>query len=262
MSRDITDSHFHSLEMLRKGLNPVAVLANAAQTGFAGAVDIGLHPGDLDDRIGLFADVENVWFSSGLATAAAGNDAWKEDIVLLKEQAFSGRIIAIGELGLDYHWNYGTPASQMELMNAQLLVARDAGLPVIVHNRDADQDVYDLLKTAALPAGGIMHCFSSNYEYAAACVDLGFMISFAGNVTYKKSDIIQDAAARLPAESILVETDSPYLSPVPLRGKPNTPENIHYTYEFIAALRNIPAADLASQVKRNFYSIFKFTDRG
>lgn len=214
-------------------------------------IEIGLDPNDLDTRGALLNGIEGVYFSSGFSPAHAVNDDWRRRIGMLKAQAKSGAIAAIGELGLDWYRNHGTPEAQIALMEAQLEIAGTEGLPVIIHNRDADIETLDLLKTAALPAAGIMHCFSSDYSMAARCIDLGYLISFAGNVTYKNADAIREAARKIPAEFLLVETDAPFLSPQPVRGKVNTPEYIRYTYDVIAELRKTSVHKMAEQVRDN-----------
>jgi TatD DNase family protein len=243
--------------MLHKGMNPVEVLKRCRDEGFSSAVDVGLHPNDLDERMSLYADVDRIWFSSGLAPAEAERDDWRNSLPKLKQQATSKSIIAVGEIGLDWFWNYGTKKSQMDLLNEQLEIAIETELPVIIHNREADEDTIALLKAADLPARGVMHCFSSDYEFASRCIDLGFMISFAGNVTYKKNMQIQRAAEQIPLAFMLIETDSPYMSPQARRGKPNSPEHIHHTYQFIADRRNISLEAVSTQVYSNFNTVFK-----
>ncbi len=247
----LTDSHFHTLAMADKGTDPVSATKKCKQAGMAEMIEIGLDPNDLAKRRALLNGIEGVYFSSGFSPAHAVNDNWRQRIDMLKAQAKSGAIAAIGELGLDWYRNHGTPASQIALMEAQLEIAGTARLPVIIHNRDADIETLNLLKTAALPAAGIMHCFSSDYSMAAKCIDLGYLISFAGNVTYKNADAIREAARKIPTEFLLVETDAPFLSPQPVRGKVNTPEYIRYTYDVIAELRETSVHEMAEQVRDN-----------
>ena len=249
--RNLTDSHFHSLALQKKGINPVAVVTKCQEAGMAEMIEVGLLPEDLETRRALFDDVSGVFFSSGFAPAEAAGDDWNNRIKLLEAQAQSGKIVAIGELGLDWHWNYGTKASQIALMEAQLEVAKVSMLPVIIHNREADAELFNILKQANLPAAGVMHCFSSDYEMAARCIDLGYAISFAGNVTYKNAQDIYTTAKRIPIDSLLLETDAPFLSPQAVRGSINTPANIVHTYDFVADARRIANDYLANKVREN-----------
>jgi TatD DNase family protein len=248
--------------MQTKGLDPMAEIAAARARGFADAIEIGLHPADLPERELLFRDVDGIFFTSGLAPAEAAGNAWRRDLHQLRKQAAEGRLVGVGELGLDWHWNYGDKDTQIELMSAQTDIARSSRLPIVIHNRDADPEILAVLRDADLPAAGVMHCFSSDYTTAAACIDLGFMISFAGNVTYKNAKSIQDAAARIPLRSLLVETDAPYLSPQRVRGKPNTPRHIRYTYEFLAELRGEDVDRLVETVRENLQRVFALNRRG
>lgn len=254
----MTDSHFHSLAMAAKGLDPAAEVNAAFGAGVTEVIEVGLHPQDLAERIDLFADVSNVFFTSGLAPAEAAKDKWKSEIGTLRRQTEDHDLIAVGEIGLDWHWNYGTKDGQIELMASQMEIAKDADLPVVIHNREADGEVLEVIKSADLPRRGVMHCFSSGYRFASKCIDLGYKISFAGNVTYKNALEIQDTARKIPSDSILAETDAPFLSPQAVRGKPNTPAHIGHTYEFLAQLRNTSPQELAAEVRLNLYQLFRF----
>jgi len=237
--------------MKEKGIDPVEAITKCKQRGMAEMIEIGLHPEDLAKRRALVGHIGGIYFSSGFSPAHAVNDNWQQCIQTLTTQAKVERIAAIGELGLDWHWNYGTKGSQIALMNAQLDIAKAVKLPVIIHNREADIEMLDVLRNAKLETAGVMHCFSSDYEMAKHCIDLGFFISFAGNVTYKNAEAIQNAARKIPIESVLVETDAPFLSPQAVRGIPNTPEYIPHTYEFLASLRGESSMYVAEKVRDN-----------
>lgn len=174
----------------------------------------------------------------------------------LERQLEHHKTIALGEIGLDWYRGRDAERQQRDLFERQLLLARARNLPIIVHCRDADADVHEALRSVALERGGIMHCFSSGYEFAVQCLDLGFMISFAGNVTYKNALLIQDAARRLPLDRILVETDAPYLAPVPMRGKTNHPGFLGHTIEVLAALRGDAPQRVAEVTGANFFRFF------
>ena len=255
--RGLTDSHFHSLAMLDKGLDPLSIVQECKAAGMLEMVDIGLHPVDLENRRSLLGGIEGVYFTSGLSPANAANHDWKNQLRLLEKQVDEGKIAAIGELGLDWYRNYGSRESQIALLSHQLEIAQAGGLPVIIHNRQADSEIIDLLKKANLAAAGVMHCFSSDYQMAAKCMDLGYAISFAGNVTYKNAGLLRDVATRIPLHSLLLETDAPYLSPQTVRASVNTPKNIIHTYKLVAEIRGITVKELADAVRRNFRRLFK-----
>lgn len=174
------------------------------------------------------------------------------------ETSRDAAVIAWGEIGLDYHYNLSPPASQREAFEEQVRVGMDRDLPLIVHCREAEDDTHRILSTHCRPArlNGIMHCFTGNMEFAERMVGIGFMISFSGIVTFPRSDAIRDAAAKLPEDKILVETDSPYLAPVPHRGKRNEPAFVGCTAEAVANLRGITASHLAAMTSRNFRTMF------
>ena len=256
------DSHFHYLEMLKKELDPHALLAECFSSGMTAAVDIATNTANFEKRLEFAACFDNIFITAGLNPGKAEKETAEIDEMLdtLETQISGakghGRLIAVGETGLDWYWKYGTREKQISLFEAQVDLAEKYGLPVIIHNREADEDVLRILNTKKPAKGGIIHCFSSDYKYALSCIDLGFMISFAGNVTYKKNTVIQEAARRIPASSILAETDSPYLSPGKLRGLPGHPGFVSHTYNYLAELRDVEIEDFTDTVKTNFNTLF------
>ena len=165
----------------------------------------------------------------------------------------------IGETGIDRYWNYGREGEMEELFRLHLRLADELDLPVVVHSRDADSETAGILRDHCPSRKGIIHCFSSDTAAARTFLDLGFMISFAGNVTYKANEELRKAAAYVPLDRILLETDSPYLSPVPLRGRPNTPASIVHTYTLVAGLRGLAPQQLDEIVRDNYLSILQGT---
>ena len=147
---------------------------------------------------------------------------------------------------------YGTKEEQIKLFETQLDLSEELRVPVIIHSRDADEDLVSIIKKRSFPYSGIMHCFSSSYDIAKAALDKGLYISFAGNVTYKSNNLIQQAAKYVPSDRILYETDSPYLAPVPMRYKPCNPCYSDYTSSFLADLRNKEADEFRSEAISNF----------
>lgn len=165
------------------------------------------------------------------------------------------KVVGIGETGLDYYWCKGDLAWQHQRFADHIQAANEAGLPVIVHTRDAADDTLRLLKEGNVNAG-VIHCFSEDVSFAKAALDLGLYISFSGIVTFKNAPLIQEAAKYVPRDRMLVETDAPFLAPVPKRGKPNEPAYVRYTAEFVANLRGETLEDLAVYTTENFYRLF------
>ncbi|MDX9801845.1 MAG: TatD family hydrolase [Spirochaetia bacterium] len=257
------DSHFHYLEMLKKELDPQALLSECFSAGMSAAVDIATNTANFDKRLDFALGFDNIFITAGLNPGKADRETSEVDEMLktLELQITGakehGRLIALGETGLDWYWNYGTREKQISLFETQVGMAEKYSLPVIIHNRDADEDVLNILKAKKPSSGGIIHCFSSDYNFAASCIDLGFMISFAGNVTYKKNTSLHEAARRIPSSSILAETDAPYLSPRKLRSFPGHPGFVSHTYEFLAETRGEKIGYLTDTVKSNFNRLFR-----
>ena len=174
----------------------------------------------------------------------------------LLTQVRQPKVVGIGETGLDYHYQPEAAPLQREAFALHLDVARQTGLPVVVHTREARQDTLDLLRAAALPQAGVLHCFTEDWEMASAALDLGYYISLSGIVTFRNADMLRDVARRVPLDRLLIETDSPYLAPVPHRGKSNLPEYVADVAQFIADLRGMPLDDFAAHTTANFLRLF------
>ena len=177
------------------------------------------------------------------------------DIEPIRRAAAHPKAVAIGETGLDYYRDYAPHDDQRRAFEAQIDVARELGKPLVIHTRAAEDDTFAMLADRAEGVTVVMHCFSA-VERLDDCVERGYMCSFAGNVTYPKAIDLQEAAARVPHELLLVETDSPFLSPQPVRGKPNVPANVVHTARKVAELRNVSYDDLEQLVERNAARIF------
>jgi len=257
------DSHFHYIEMIKKGLEPEKLMPEYFAAGLSAAVDISTSTSNHDSRLQFAQKFDNLFITNGISPGKA--DALSEDIenmlsvldIQIIEGKERGKTVAIGETGLDWYWKYGTREKQIFLFEKQLEMAEKHNLPVIIHNREADRDIIDILRKKAPSRGGVIHCFSSNYRVASSCIDCGFLISFAGNVTYKKNTDIQNTAAKIPLSSILAETDAPYLAPEKMRGEINHPGNVSLTYNFIAQLRGESLESLIDGIGHNFNSLFK-----
>jgi len=166
------------------------------------------------------------------------------------------RVAAIGETGLDYHYEPEAAELQRQAFRLHLRAAQITGKPVIVHTREARADTLALLREAALPQAGVLHCFTEDWEMAKAALDIGFYISLSGIVTFRNADALREVARQVPADRLLVETDSPYLAPIPHRGKPNLPQYVREVAEFLAELRGVGFDTLAEQTTANFKRLF------
>ncbi|MDU9393684.1 TatD family hydrolase [Pseudomonas japonica] len=165
-------------------------------------------------------------------------------------------VVAIGETGLDYHYEPEAAELQQASFRLHLEAARITGKPVVIHTRAARADTLALLREAALPQAGVLHCFTEDWDMARAALDLGYYISLSGIVTFRNADALRDVARQVPADRLLVETDSPYLAPIPHRGKPNLPEYVRDVAEFIALVRGERYEQLAEQTTANFRRLF------
>ena len=190
-------------------------------------------------------------------TSTAGwQDGWLDEIQLL---AIQSGAVAIGEIGLDYYWDRAPKQDQLTAFNAQLALAAELGLPVIVHNRQSDQDVLACLREANRGPGkptGVLHSFSASWPVAVAALDMGYYLGFTGPITFKKAEELREVAARVPMERLLVETDGPFLAPHPYRGKRNEPACVRHVAERLAELKKVSLAEMARQTSANAAALF------
>jgi TatD DNase family protein len=170
--------------------------------------------------------------------------------------------VAIGETGLDYYRSEGALDWQQARFRTHIRAAREAGKPLIVHSRDAREDTIKILREErADEVGGVMHCFTETWEMAQAAMAMGFFISFSGIVTFRNAEALRQVAAEVPADRLLIETDSPYLAPVPYRGKPNEPRYLGHVAEKLAEVRGVGVEELARQTRENFHRLFRRAER-
>lgn len=246
---NFTDTHFHLSSMLAKGVD---IFSLQIESG----MDIGCEPEDIKPRLELIKHFPSIVYSVAAGPWCADREESAEELVnLLIENNRDTKPSFIGEIGLDYYWKYGTVEKQKELFIRQLELADSYHLPVALHIRDAEDDTIEILKDHSPIKGGILHCFSCSWKLADLALEKNFMISFAGNVTYKSNKVIQEIASKIPIDRLLLETDSPYLSPLPYRGKINTPHQIEFTYQFVAGIRSISVDCLKDAVKENFETL-------
>ena len=253
----LIDSHCH---LNYEGLveRQTEVLDNARQRGVAGFLNISTRQREWNDIIGLAEREPDVWASVGVHPHEA--DAHPDlGATALAEAADHPRVIAIGECGLDYYYDKSDRAAQRERFLAHIEASRQTGLPLVVHTRDAEEDTAEILDAAVREGGvtGVLHCFTGSAELARKGLDLGFYISLSGIVTFKNAADLQATAKWLPANHMLVETDSPFLAPVPHRGKKCEPAFVADTASFIAELRAEDPERLAEATTANFFKLFK-----
>lgn len=202
-------------------------------------------------------DHTNVFASVGVHPNTDA-DAREPTVEELLELGSDPAIVAIGETGLDYFRSDGDLDWQRERFRRHIRAAREIEKPLIIHTRDAAADVLGILREEhAADVGGVMHCFVDDWDTACAAMDLGFYISISGIVTFKSATALREVAAKVPLERLLVETDSPWLAPVPRRGKQNEPAYVRYTAEYLAELRNSAFEELCEQTTKNFFQLFR-----
>jgi TatD DNase family protein len=200
---------------------------------------------------------ENLWCSAGVHPDER-RDGREASLAELLGMADDPKVVAIGETGLDYFRVEGETEWQRERFRTHIRAARECGKPLVVHTRESAADTVRILKEeGAASVGGVMHCFTESWEVAQAAIDLGFLISFSGIVTFKNAVPLKEVARKVPLERMLVETDSPYLAPVPHRGKTNEPGFVKHVAEEIARLKDVPVEDVARATTDNFFALFR-----
>jgi TatD DNase family protein len=242
------DSHCH-LEMIER---PVAdVIDEAAAAGITRMITIGTDLESSRWSAALAAEWDVIRAAVAIhPNATADADKLGRDEVLAELAALAAQpaVVAIGETGLDYYRDHAPPPVQQDWFRAHIRIAKDTGKALVIHDREAHDDVLRLLAEEGPPDRVVFHCFSGGAELARACTDAGYVMSFAGNVTFPTAQPLRDAATVAPAELILVETDAPFLTPVPNRGKPNTPAMSAYTLRFLAGLKQLDVAELCAAI--------------
>ncbi|MBK9712324.1 MAG: TatD family hydrolase [Kouleothrix sp.] len=255
----LIDTHMH-LHLAQFDGERSAVLSRAQAAGVARMVEIGYDLDSSRAAVDLASSDPAIYAVVGIQPhyAAQADASWLDEI---RRLAGHSRVVAIGEIGLDYYHDRAPHDQQEQLFREQLALARELGLPVVIHSRDAQADTVRILRDAARGQPGIMHSFSGDWGYAEACLEVGFHLSFSGPVTFPKAAELHEVARRAPIDRILTETDSPYLSPHPLRGKRNEPANVRLVAERLAVLREIALAELADAVWQNAARIFRLPDQ-
>jgi TatD DNase family protein len=251
------DSHAH-LDYAQLSDDLDGVLARAAEAGVYQIITIGVKLTTSDAPKALAEAHDNIWCSVGIHPHEAGSEPDATNISAILAAADHPKCVAIGEAGLDYFYNYAAPQQQEDSFRAQIAVARQLDLPIIVHARDADDEIAAILEDEMEKGAfrGVLHCFSSGADLAKRATAIGFYISFSGILTFNRAEKLRDIAADVPEDLILVETDSPYLAPVPYRGRQNEPAYTAYTLKKLAAVRGKMPATMAEITRANTLRLF------
>ncbi|MEH3039244.1 MAG: TatD family hydrolase [Sphingomonas paucimobilis] len=255
----LADSHCH---LNYKGVADASqeVLARARATGVVAMLNISTRESEWDAVIGTAEREADVWATIGIHPHEADEHPHVDTDRLIAAAAHP-RVVGIGESGLDYYYDHSDRAAQQRSFRTHLAACRETGLPIVVHTRDAEEDTAEILRDelgkGAFP--GVLHCFTGSAELAEIALDLGLYISISGIVTFKSAQDLQAVARDLPLDRLLIETDAPFLAPVPHRGKPGEPAFVADTCRFLAQLRGEEAEDLADATRANFHRLFAKT---
>lgn len=253
------DSHCH-LDDSGFDVDRELVIARARAAGVGYLMNIGgaAGPDAMEAALKIAETHEGAFAAAGVHPHEAIR-AEDRHFNQLKKWAEHPKFLALGEIGLDYHYDHSPRDVQKRVFIRQLEVAREIKLPIVIHCREAWADLAQIIEThwQSSSLGGVLHCFSGGREDAATFLDWGFMVSFAGNITFKKADDLRAVAKEIPLDRLLTETDCPYLAPVPYRGKRNEPAYVVETTRVLAALHNLRPEDIGGQVSQNFARFFR-----
>ena len=261
---NLIDTHCH-LDFESFAEDRDAVVERALNAGVSRIIVPALEPENWQAVVDLADRYVGVYTAVGVHpnSSAEWQDSWIDD---LRQLAQHDKVVAIGEIGLDYYWDKSPKKTQHHALRLQLELAHELDLPVIIHNRESDEDVLRLLAESPLAGKsnpGVLHSFSTSWEIAEAALDLGFYLGFTGPVTFKKADELREVDAKVPVERILVETDAPFLTPQPHRGKRNEPAYVAFVAERCAEVRGVDTAVFAQQSTKNAERLFaRMRDEG
>lgn len=253
------DSHCHLDRLdLSKHQDSLSILLDDARARgvhkmLCVGIDMQLYPGMLDAIKGQ----EDVYASVGIHPCHVKESPWNESLIRTSV-AENPRVVALGETGLDYYYEIDSREQQLDSFANHLRLGSELDLPVIIHTRDAREDTINVMKEQANPkSAGVMHCFTETQAMADAAMELGFMISFSGIITFKNAAELREVVKATPLDKLLIETDSPYLAPVPYRGKPNQPGYVAEVAACVAELKGVSVEEIAERTADNFHRLFK-----
>lgn len=252
------DTHAHLAMLEHSPLEEV--LQRAKETGIETLVSVSVDEKSWESNQSLALRFPHIYFTLGLHPHEAkhwsdiGHKIEKRYLALTDKK----KCVAIGEIGLDYYYNHSDKDAQLKAFEEQLILAKKINLPIVIHCRDAFSETYSLIKKIGITKGGVMHCFTGNKTQAFEAIDLGLKISFSGILTFKNAIPIQEAAKAIPLKEIVIETDCPFLAPIPMRGKPNEPSYLSHTAASLAHLRSISIEEIAKATTQNAKDLFQF----
>lgn len=249
------DTHVHvNAEQFNEDLEEV--IDRAQEAGVENMIVVGFDRPTITRAMELVELYEFMFAAVGWHPVDA-IDMTEEDLLWIEELCAHPKVVAIGEMGLDYHWDKSPKDIQQEVFRKQIRLAKKVGLPIIIHNREATADIVSILKQEeASEVGGIMHCFSGSAETAMECIDLNFYISLGGPVTFKNAKKPKEVAAAVPLDRLLIETDCPYLAPHPYRGKRNEPSYVKLVAEQIAEIKQLTVEEVSQATTNNAKKLF------
>ena len=256
----LVDSHCH-LDLPELAGNLPQILEAMQRNGVGRAVCIGVALEDFPHVLALAESYPHIFATVGVHPEKT--DAEEPTVETLAALAMHPKVVGIGETGLDYYWHKEAPEWQRERFRTHIRAAHTVQKPIVVHNRDATADILRILdEEDAGTIGGVLHCFTETWEIAQRALDLGFYISLSGIVTFKNASTIKEVARKIPLDRLLIETDAPYLAPVPFRGKINQPAYVKYVAEEIAQLRGLSPETVAGVTTDNFFHLFSSIKAG
>ena len=251
----IVETHCH-LDYLDADELP-DVLARSAEVGIERIITIAVSPGNLATVRTIADSNAAVWATQGIHPHEA--ESFDDDVAAaIRQGARGARVVAIGEIGLDYYYDHADRGVQRRVFEQQLAIAEELDLPVVIHTREADDDTRDLLASVSgrLRRRGVIHSFTSSLALAEFCLAEGFMLGFNGIATFNRADNVRAVIETTPVEQLLLETDAPYLTPVPYRGRPNAPFYLPFVAEKVAQVKQLPVEELLTVARRNSYRLF------
>lgn len=257
----LIDTHAH-LDLPDFDPDRDQVLARAREAGVVQIVTIGLNPESAAQAVALAQAHDPVWAAVGWHPHQA-REVTPEGLDRLRELARGPKVVAFGEIGLDFYRNLSPPQVQEERLDDLIHLGLDLGLPLIIHDREAHARILDRLAAAgAGQNGGVIHCFSGDYPLARRFLDLGFHLGIPGPVTFPRAEALQEVVARVPLEALLVETDAPFLAPVPKRGRRNEPAYVRFTAAEVARIRGLSLEEVAEATSKNARALFGLPEPG
>lgn len=253
------DTHAHIGLIHEDQIEQLLIIQRAKRAQVKHIVSICNSLGDFSQVYENLRTATSVYHAVGVSPSEVANPGldWEEKVI---NGSKLERVVAIGEIGLDYYRKFGDKKSQIELFIRQIDIANNLHKPVIIHNREAGEDILSILRDRPVEKGGILHCYSENWSFARRAIEMGLYVSFAGNITYRNAKDLHETAAKLPLDRILIETESPFMVPSKYKGKRNKPAYLIETAQAVADIRDEPLEDVAQALYENSLRIFGITE--